>query len=112
MFRPLFLTGLVLLAGAGCAEEQGPSEAIGNLQVITHSSGANPDADAYTLFVTGHGTVGIAANDTVTYTDLPIGDYSVNIGDVEGTCTVADGQNRTPYVPMGTTTVHFYVTCP
>jgi hypothetical protein len=111
MFRPLLLSGLILLTGVACAEEEGNGEAVGNLRVITHSSGANPDADAYTLTVTGQGTTGIAANDTVLYSGLPIGDYGVTLGDVEGSCVVADGIARTPYVPMGTTTVQFFVTC-
>lgn len=112
MFRPLILSGIVLLFGTACAEEQGPNEAIGTLRVITHSSGGTPDADGYTLTVSGHGTTPIGINDTVTYVDLPINDYSVSLGDVEGTCTVTDGAFRTPYVPLGTTTVDFFVPCP
>src|SRR6478735_1232263 len=107
MLRPLLLSGLLLLAGTACAEEQGPSEAIGNLRIITHSSGGSPDADGYTLTVTGQGTVAMAINDTILYSGVAIGDYSVTLGDVEGTCTVTDGAIRTPYVPIGTTTVDF-----
>lgn len=111
MFRPLLLSGLLLLAGVSCAEEAQPNEAVGDLRVITHTTGPNFDSDDYTLFVTNNGTTGITANDTITYAGLPIDDYSVNLGDVEGTCVVADGQNRTPYVTMGVTTVQFFITC-
>jgi hypothetical protein len=112
MLRPLLLSGLLLLTGTACAEPQGPSEATGNLRIITHSSGGSPDADGYTLTVTGQGSVAMGINDTILYTDLAIGDYTVNLGDVEGTCSVTDGAIRTPYVPIGTTTVDFYVPCP
>ena len=112
MFRPLILSGVVLLFGAACAEDPGPNEAVGTLRVITSTTGDNPDADNYTLTVTGQGTTAITANDTVIYPDLPIDDYGVTLGDVEGTCTVADGIARTPYVTIGTTTVQFFVTCP
>src|SRR6187399_746725 len=109
MLRPLLLSGLLLLIGVGCAEDQGPGDATGTLVVITHTSGGSPDPDGYTLTVTGQGTVAMGINDTATYGPLPIADYGVTLGDVEGTCTVTDGAVRTPYVPIGTTTVHFYV---
>jgi hypothetical protein len=111
MFRPLLLSALILLTGVACAEEQGPSEAVGTLRVISHTTGANPDPDHYTLTVTTQGSHAFSSNDTLVFAGLPIDDYGVTIGDVEGSCIVADGVARTPYVSMGTTTVQFFVTC-
>lgn len=111
MLRPILLSGLILLAGAGCAETTDPGDASGTLRVTTYTSGAHPDADGFTLTVSGQGTVPMGLIDTVTYT-LPINDYTVTLGDIEGSCSVADGNPRTPYVPVGTTTVQFFITCP
>jgi hypothetical protein len=112
MFRTLCFTALVLLAGSACAEDPTNSDATGTLKVITHTSGATPDTNGYTLSVTGFAPHVMDMNDTVFYADLPIGDYAVNLTGVAGNCTVTDGAFRTPYVPVGTTTVDFFVPCP
>lgn len=107
MRYPAFLLVLVL---AGCAES-GPNEAIGDLQVITVTTGT-PDPDGYSVTVGTFAPRALAANDTTEFGALPIEDYLITLGDVEGGCAVSGSASREVYVPVGVTEVEFLVNCP
>lgn len=101
---------LLVLILAACAES-GPNEAIGDLHVITVTTGT-PDPDGYSVTVGIFAARTVAANDTTEFGDLPIEDYTVTLGDVEGGCVVSGTTSREVYVPIGVTEVEFLVNCP
>lgn len=110
MKRPLLLALACLAATAACADNSN-DEAVGGLEVSVTTTGT-PDPDGYTLSVTDQPDRNVAATDTTWYTGLPIGDYSVTLGDVEGSCTVQDGATKAKYVAIGGNTLAFFVDCP
>ncbi|HET7040966.1 MAG TPA: hypothetical protein VFI13_03060 [Gemmatimonadales bacterium] len=103
---------VALLVGTAACTKHDPNEAIGNLQVITHLNSGTPDPDGYTVGVNGHGTQPIGVADSVFFGGLPFGDYTVSLTGVAVGCTVTDGASQTIYVPVGTRSFDFYVTCP
>ncbi|HWA41370.1 MAG TPA: hypothetical protein VG712_07155 [Gemmatimonadales bacterium] len=109
MTRSLLLTVACLVAAA-CADNSN-DEAVGNLEVRVTTTGT-PDPDGYTLSVTGQPDRNVAATDTTWYLGLPIDDYSVTLGDVEGGCVVQDGATKPKYVAIGSNSLVFSVDCP
>ena len=110
MNRPLLLALACLAATAACADNSN-DEAVGNLEVRVATSGT-PDPDGYILSLTGQPDRNVAATDTTWYLGLPIDDYSVTLGDVEGGCTVQNGATKAKYVAIGSNSLVFSVTCP
>lgn len=104
------LFALACLATTACTTHDG-DETVGNLEVRVTTTGT-PDADGYTLSVSGQPDRALASNDTTTYLGLPFGDYTVTLGDVEPGCTVANGATRAKYVAVGYNSLTFGVTCP
>lgn len=104
------LLAAALLGAAGCDTQQN-LEAFGDIQIITHSTGT-PDPDGYVLHVTGRDSVAMADNDTVTYTHLAIGDYTVALTGVYPGCVVAGGASQSVYVPVGVKKFELDVNCP
>lgn len=70
----------------------------GVLQVVTVTSGENPD-DGYTLAVDGSDAGTIAANDTARTADLETGEHTVRLGDIGLNCHLAGDPERTVMVP-------------
>lgn len=70
----------------------------GVLQVVTVTSGENPD-DGYTLAVDGSDAGTIAANDTARTADLETGEHTVRLGDIGLNCRLAGDPERTVVVP-------------
>lgn len=110
MPRALFFS-VALVCSLGCSDYGPNNEAVGNLTVVTTTVGT-PDPDGFTLAVTGQAPRAMAANDTTVYLDLPIGDYTVTLGDVDGGCTVTDGAARNVYQTIGNKSVAYQVACP
>ncbi len=112
MLRSLLFCTLALAGVVACAEETTNSDATGNLKVEVNTTGANPDTNGYTATVVGVSAQHLDPIDDVTWTNLPINNYSVQLTGFAANCTVQDGFARTPYVSVGTTTVHYEVVCP
>lgn len=111
MSRVLLLAPALLFTIA-CSSDGDNPDAVGDLTVAVVSSGT-PDADGYTLDVSGQAQRSLAVDDTTLYTALPIDDYTVTLGDVEGGCVVADDAVRQRYVAVGPSNrVEYFVTCP
>lgn len=70
----------------------------GVLQVVTATSGENPD-DAYTLAVDGLDTGVMGANDTARTADLQTGEHTVRLGDIALNCRLIGDPERTVFVP-------------
>ncbi len=70
----------------------------GVLQVVTATSGENPD-DGYTLAVDGSDAGTIGANDTARTADLETGEHTVRLGDIALNCHLIGDPERTLTVP-------------
>lgn len=108
---PLLVVGTLLVASPACYN-YGPTDANGDLVIVTHLSAGTPDPDGYTVAVSGHGSVPIGVADTVVFGNLPIGNYTVTLSGFTAGCTVTDGAAQAIYVPVGVKTFDFFVTCP
>jgi len=86
-------------------ENGGPN--IGDLRVTVSTTGADIDADGYTITV-GSESQPVGANGTVTFTGLPVGGRSVQLGDVAANCTVAGSNSRTVTITAGGTASETY----
>jgi hypothetical protein len=83
----------------------------GSLRVITNTSGSTLDPDGYTLVLDGTLGYTMGLNDEQILSKLP-GQYSLELTEVAGNCTVAGDNPRTVTVPARETTVStFQVTC-
>ncbi len=70
----------------------------GVLQVVTTTTGENPD-DGYTLAVDGSDAATIGANDTARTADLETGEHTVRLGDIALNCRLVGDPERTLTVP-------------
>ncbi len=80
----------ILLTAGGCGSASPVESTFGTLSVDTITTGANQDANAYSLQVTGPGlsviqTIGL--NDRVVFSVAP-GSYSARLTDVADNCEV------------------------
>ena len=109
MHRAIVLTAALLFA-AGCSSYD-PGEALGDLIIVTNTSGP-ADPDGYNITVEGEPGRALASNDTTRFNGLPIGDYTLTLAGVEPGCTVTDGAVRSVYIPIGVKTIDFFIVCP
>jgi len=70
----------------------------GVLQVVTATSGENPD-DQYSLAVDGSDAGTIGANDTARTADLETGEHTVRLGDIALNCRLVGDPERNVAVP-------------
>ena len=70
----------------------------GVLQVVTATTGENPD-DGYTLAVDGLDAGVIGANDTARTADLETGEHTVRLGDIALNCRLIGDPERNVFVP-------------
>lgn len=105
---------LLLSAACGGGDDGGttaPGDR-GDFSVLTSSSGVEPDADGYELFVDGIFSALIGIDDSVQFGNRATATYSVELSDVAENCTVA-GDNPRPVTvvvdPEAVTT--FEVSC-
>jgi Tol biopolymer transport system component len=84
----------------------------GTLQITTSTSGAEQDADGYTVRMDAGSAQRIDPAATLTTSDVTVGDHTLQLGDVAANCNVAGDNPRTISVTAGgTATVAFAVTC-
>ena len=70
----------------------------GVLQVVTATSGENPDS-GYTLAVDGLEAGSIGANDTARTADLATGEHTVRLGEIALNCRLVGDPEREVFVP-------------
>jgi hypothetical protein len=90
------------------------SATTGTIQVNVSTSGDQPDNDGYTVRLDGSNPKAIDAgeSESVSYTDVPVGDHEVTISNVNGNCTVAEGTSQPAPVTAGETKqISFNVSC-
>src|SRR2546425_8996645 len=91
--------------------QNSPIVGSGNLDVTTSTSGPNQPG-GYTVSVDGSVTQPIAANGSVTFTNLSADNHSVALTNVAANCSVSGANPQTVTVPSGgTATTSFTVSC-
>jgi hypothetical protein len=89
-----------------------PSGDVGQVQIITTTTGSDLDSDGYEFSVDGGPSQTIAVNATATVPGLAAGPHTVVLSGVSANCTVAGGTSRDVTVTAGgTATVAFDVAC-
>jgi Tol biopolymer transport system component len=84
----------------------------GTLEITTSTSGAEQDADGYSVQIDAEAPRSIAAAGTLTASEITAGNHTVQLGEVAANCTVSGDNPRTISVTAGgTTTISFAVTC-
>lgn len=84
----------------------------GGLFISISTTGVDLDADGYTVTVDGTASQAIAANGSVTFTELYEGSHSIALSSVAGNCTVTEPNPRTVTVSPGkTVATTFSATC-
>ena len=107
--------GLVMLAFAAtsCGDDN-PSNppTTGSIQVSASTTGAELDADGYTVTVDGGAGQNLTVNGSVTFTNQSAGNHTVELSGFAANCTVALDNPRTVAVTAGNTvSTTFDVTC-
>lgn len=83
----------------------------GSLSVVTETTGDDLDTE-YTVTVDGEHTDTLATNDTTTFSDLSTGDHRVELGGIDGNCSVPGSNPRTVTVGNDAqTTTTYSVEC-
>jgi len=101
---------MALALTAGCGDDT-TEPVVADLVITAASSGADIDADGYTVTVNNTLTQNIAANGSSTFSNLATGDYSVELGGLADNCSV-DGTNpRTVTVSNDGGATSFSVVC-
>ncbi len=85
---------------------------VGSIAVRTHTAGASPDLDGYTLALDGGGGAAIGMNALVTLSKLPVGSHTLLLSDVAANCTAQGDNPRTVAVTAGAAIeIAFSVAC-
>lgn len=101
---------LVALLAACIGDPSGPDPTTGSVRITVTTTG--PDEDTEYTLTSGGTSLTIAANTSITITDLLPGTAPVTISDVAGNCTVTGSTTRSVTVTAGATTdVTFVVVC-
>jgi Tol biopolymer transport system component len=105
--------GLTVAVVAGCGGgDLTVLPSTGTLEITTATSGADQDADGYSVQMDAGTFRAIGAAATLTTSDVTPGNHTVWLREVAANCTVAGDNPRTTIVTAGATaTVSFAVTC-
>ena len=90
--KPMLCAALLLVVASACTQRSDPTftqkTAFGILQVTIITSGANQDADGYTLVVDEAHTVSIGINETSEF-NLVADRYDVHLQDIASNCSAS-----------------------
>jgi hypothetical protein len=99
-----------LVLSAGCGDDpSGPT--LANLVITTISTGADIDADGYTVTVDNTTSQNIGANGAATFTNLAVGDHGVALSGLADNCSVDGTDPRTVNVSSDGGSTTFDVVC-
>ena len=102
----------LIIAAVGCGDDDPAAPNLGDLEIVTVTTGDSIDTDGYTLSIDGVVGPAIGANISFVVPDLVPGPYVVELGDIAANCTVQDDNPRTVEVVANLTeTTQFDVTC-
>jgi hypothetical protein len=114
---PLQLTETLLVAavlgGLACSGDSSLTipPTMGRIEVTTATTGAEPDADGYTIQVGDQAALPIGASANMQTGDLEPGNYTVHLAGVAPNCTVAENPRTVSVAAGEMATVSFAVTC-
>ena len=84
----------------------------GDVQVTTSTTGTGTDPDGYTVAVDGGAGQPLAANGTVTFSQVIVGDHSVALSGIAPNCTMSGPNPASVTVTSGTTAqTAFQIAC-
>ena len=84
----------------------------GSAAVTAVTTGIDLDPNGYSVLVDGNSVLRVPVNGVVTIPDVTAGDHAVQLGDVEGNCSVAGSNPTTIHVTVNDTArLTFQVTC-
>jgi|AntRauTorckE6833_2_1112554.scaffolds.fasta_scaffold00149_11 Tol biopolymer transport system component/chitodextrinase len=89
-------------------------EVLGNLEIITSTSGSSIDSDGYLLNVEGMEEQRVEVNDTLLYNDIDTGSYQVDLSDIAPTCYINQEASNPRTVEVNeesTSTTTFNIVC-
>lgn len=102
---------LAVSAAAGCGGGEGVTVPPATLVITTSTTGAEPDADGYSVQIDAGPARALGPAATLT-TEVTPGNHTVHLGEVAANCTVPGDNPRAVSVTAGeVTTVSFAVTC-
>jgi hypothetical protein len=102
----------LLLAVAACGGGDVTAPTTGTLEIVTATSGNEPDADGYTIQVDGGPAQPIGANGTLTIDALSSGSHVVQLGNAAANCVIAGANPRPVDIAAGAqTALDFAVSC-
>lgn len=104
---------LIIASALACQGDNLPlGPAVGTLEITASTTGAEPDADGYTVQMDAQPAQAIGATATVQATEITAGNHTVQLAGIAGNCTVVGENPRSITITAGeTTTVTFEVTC-
>ncbi|MEO8090038.1 MAG: galactose oxidase-like domain-containing protein [Gemmatimonadales bacterium] len=84
----------------------------GTLEIVTSTSGVEPDADGYSVQIDGGASHGIGAAARLSIPDVPPGNHTVELADMASNCTISSPNPQGVRVAAGeTATVSFAIAC-
>ena len=102
----------LLLVSVGCGDDdENDVPTTGAIGVVTVTTGADIDADGYTITVDGVDGPTIGANSTVTLPNLTAGTYSVGLDGIALNCQTTNNPRNVNVVAGQTAPAQFDVTC-
>src|SRR5829696_5719401 len=91
--------GLALACSSSGGSPTGPTE--GTLEVITSTSGSDPDPDGYSLTLDQQAAQPLAANGADTVASLTVGTHTLTLAGVAANCVLGGENPRTVDVAAG-----------
>lgn len=92
--------------------QNNPEVTTGTLEVLTATQGNGTDDDGYTITLDGGDSQPIGTDETITYTEIEEGTYSVEITGLDSGCSVeGDNPISADIVAEETSTLRFDITC-
>src|SRR5687767_6521918 len=94
-----FLFALAPLAG--CGDGEGITAPPGTLEIVTSTSGPEPDPDGYSVQIDAGDARPIGAGDTFTAPGIDPGDHTIELGQIAANCAVSGPNPQTVVVTEG-----------
>jgi hypothetical protein len=89
------------------------TQIVGSVQVSATTTGSDLDTQYTVTLSGGQGSMTLPANGSTTFTNVPVGGYTVTLSDLNANCSDDDGDNQEPVTVTANATANasFSVTC-
>ena len=111
---PRTALALAASAGLGCSDGSGPppGPSTGAVEITTATSGTDPDADGYMVFLDGAEVRAIGPAGDTTLTELSAETHVIGLTEIAANCSVQGGNPRGVVIGVGdTANASFTVSC-